>query len=124
MGPLKVLWLVLCLAWAKQTYYEVLDVPKDADLRTIKKAYREKALVWHPDKNPDNREVIKRKVVLPRSDGSSSDEVRCKEAGEWSAVNLKTHSLGQRAMAPSGGEPHDTGPGRCSADEERSPRKE
>ncbi|CAE7240930.1 Dnajb2 [Symbiodinium sp. CCMP2592] len=45
---------------AKQPYYEVLEVPKDADLRKKglqRQAYREKALVWHPDKNPDNREA-------------------------------------------------------------------
>ncbi|CAE7352875.1 DNAJB2, partial [Symbiodinium sp. CCMP2456] len=96
---------------AKQTYYEVLDVPKDADLRTIKKAYREKALVWHPDKNPDNREagvlgqtLLKEAIVVAVT--------RCCAKRLQHTVNLKTHSLGQRAMAPSGGEPHDTGPGR------------
>lgn len=31
-------------------YYKVLEVPKDADDRTIKKAYRKKAALLHPDK--------------------------------------------------------------------------
>jgi len=31
-------------------YYKILDVPKDADERTIKKAYKRKALTMHPDK--------------------------------------------------------------------------
>mmetsp|Transcript_16022 Transcript_16022/g.53698 ORF Transcript_16022/g.53698 Transcript_16022/m.53698 type:complete len:508 (-) Transcript_16022:77-1600(-) len=31
-------------------YYKVLDVPKDADDRAIKKAYKKKALTMHPDK--------------------------------------------------------------------------
>ncbi|KAI8368738.1 hypothetical protein BD560DRAFT_398563 [Blakeslea trispora] len=34
----------------KRDYYKILDVPRDADARTIKKAYRKKAHEWHPDK--------------------------------------------------------------------------
>ncbi|CAJ0959682.1 unnamed protein product, partial [Mesorhabditis belari] len=37
-------------------HYEVLEVQRDADDETIKKAYRKLALTWHPDKNPDNVE--------------------------------------------------------------------
>lgn len=37
-------------------YYEVLEIPRDADASTIKKAYRQLALEWHPDKNPHRRE--------------------------------------------------------------------
>src|SRR5690349_9337442 len=38
-------------------FYEVLDVPRDADEDTIKKAYRKAALKWHPDRNPGNGEA-------------------------------------------------------------------
>lgn len=36
-------------------FYEVLDVPRNAEAKEIKMAYRKCALVWHPDKNPDVR---------------------------------------------------------------------
>ncbi|XP_013375423.1 PREDICTED: dnaJ homolog subfamily B member 2 isoform X2 [Chinchilla lanigera] len=43
------------------SYYEILDVPPSASADDIKKAYRRKALQWHPDKNPDNKEFAERK---------------------------------------------------------------
>ena len=41
----------------KKDYYEVLGVPKDADAQAIKKAYRQKAIQYHPDKNPGDKEA-------------------------------------------------------------------
>ena len=40
---------------SKRDYYEILEVPKDADETTIKKSYRKIAMQFHPDRNPDNK---------------------------------------------------------------------
>eukprot|EP00903_Cladosiphon_okamuranus_P006463 g6323.t1 len=48
----------------KKQYYKILGVPRNADLATIKKAYRELAKIHHPDKVQGEEEKLKSEKIF------------------------------------------------------------
>lgn len=45
----------------RKDWYKILGVSKTASMSEIKKAYKKLALLWHPDKNVENREEAEAK---------------------------------------------------------------
>lgn len=46
-----------CLALANRDFYKILGIGKTASQAEIKRAYRQKSLQYHPDKNPGNEDA-------------------------------------------------------------------
>ena len=57
----------------KRDYYEVLEVAKNATADEIKKAYRKKALQYHPDRNPGDKEAEEKFKEAAEAYGVLSD---------------------------------------------------
>lgn len=81
----------------KRDYYEVLGVSKNASADEIKKAYRKKAIQYHPDKNPGDKEAEEKfKEAAEAYDVLSDAEKRAK-------YDKFGHAMGPQGFGGGGG---------------------
>ena len=91
-------------------YYEVLGVPKDADEKSIKAAYRKLARKHHPDVNPTNKaeaetrfkeineayEVLSDKDKRAKYDQFGADWQRAQQSGQTGDFDWSRYQTGQQ----------------------------
>lgn len=97
-------------------YYQTLGVPKDADEKTIKKAYRKLARQFHPDVNPDNAEAERKFKQINEAFqvlGDAEKRAKYDKYGEnWEHADAYEEAARQRGRrAGAGGSPFGSGGG-------------
>lgn len=70
-------------------YYQILDLPKDATKEQIKKAYRKKALKYHPDRNPDDPKAEASFKKVSEAYEALSDENKRQLYDQYGEAGLK-----------------------------------
>ena len=87
-------------------YYEILEIDKDADSESIKKAYKKLAKKFHPDLNPNDIESSEEKfkeineayhVLIDDNERNKYDhfgsEYVPRKAPPWQASNVWTNDI-------------------------------
>ncbi len=75
-------------------YYELLEVTKDADKSTIKKAYRKMAMKYHPDKNPGDLEAEEKFKAVNEAYQVLSDDEKKQIYDRYGKAGLEGHGQG------------------------------
>lgn len=83
----------------KRDYYEVLGVSKNATADEIKKAYRKKAIQYHPDKNPGDKEAEEKFKEAAEAYDVLSDTEKRQRYDQFG------HSMGPQGFGGGGGNP-------------------
>jgi len=72
----------------KRDLYETLGVPRDADAKAIKKAYRKLARQYHPDVNPGDKAAEERFKRISEANAVLSDPEKRRNYDEFGEVSL------------------------------------
>lgn len=91
-----------------ESYYEVLGVTPDASAEEIERAYRERVLETHPDRNDDPDAADQFKAVSTAADVLTDEAERAKydRLGHEAYCGIESDSDSDRDGSPSSQEPH------------------
>ena len=87
---------------SSKDYYGALGVSKDASPEEIKKAYRKKALEFHPDRNPGNPKAEAQFKVISEAYEVLSDETKKRTYDQYGEAGLNG-GMGGAGGFPGGG---------------------
>lgn len=76
-------------------YYQILDVTPEASEEEIRKAYRKKAMAYHPDRNPGNPEAEARFKEVAEAYGVLSDAQKRKQYDAARAYGARQEAAGE-----------------------------
>lgn len=82
-------------------YYQLLEITKGSDKSTIKKAYRQMAMRYHPDKNPGDNEAEEKFKAINEAYQVLGDEEKKSIYDRYGKAGLE--GRGQRSSGFSGG---------------------
>lgn len=83
------------------SYYDVLEVDKQASQAEIKRAYRKKAIAYHPDKNPGDKQAEKKFKEISEAYEVLSDEQKRQIYDQYGKEGLQG-SMGGGHAGPQG----------------------
>ncbi len=86
--------------WMEKDFYKVLGVKKDADVDTIKKAYRKLARENHPDQHPGDKAAEERFKAIGEAYKVLSDPAQRKQ---YDAIRAMAGGGARFSAGPSGG---------------------
>ena len=80
----------------KKDYYTILELNRDSSMDDIKKSYKKLAIKWHPDKNPDNRELAEEKFKVCADPLNPPYSTKKEDGFENKIAELFAKELGQK----------------------------